>query len=60
MFNNDYFKFNTFFIGLKFIKFRVCKKVYILTVPITDTVIWHQYAKVNGKMVLKELGKITL
>jgi len=37
MFNNDYFKFNTFFIGLNFIKFKVCKKVYILTVPITDT-----------------------
>jgi len=48
------------FIGLSYIELKVCKKVHILTVPITDTVIWHQYAKVNGKMVLKELGKITL
>jgi hypothetical protein len=37
MFNNDYFKFNRLFNGLKYIRFRVCKKVYILTVPITDT-----------------------
>jgi len=37
MFNNDYFKFNRFFNGLKYIRFKVCKKVYILTVPITDT-----------------------
>lgn len=37
MFNNDYFKFNMIFNGLSSIKFRVCKKVYILTVPITDT-----------------------
>jgi len=37
MFNNDYLKYNMIFNGLNYIIFWVCKKVYILTVPITDT-----------------------